>query len=281
MRIAVLADIHSNIPALNAVLRDMERYTLDGIIIAGDLIGGPQPNETLRLLRLLNPWMIRGNSDDYVVQLDAGQAPAAWWPSKQWAFTRWTYNRLTRDHLKFLKALPEQRVIEITGTAPIRVVHGSPQNLAGSIYPYRDPGSLETAQSQAKEPVLICGHTHEQWKVERDGRLALNPGAICGPLSGFVGAQYALLAWAGNRWRVTFRSVPYDMQQVKTAYIKSGLLEGGGALARAVLRSIETGDNVAMDFVDYAYHLAAEARYENCEVVPDEIWDRADATFDW
>ncbi len=63
MRLAVLSDIHDNLPALEAELADVQQYEADGFIIAGDLTGGPQTMETLRMLRSLGTWIIRGNDD--------------------------------------------------------------------------------------------------------------------------------------------------------------------------------------------------------------------------
>ena len=71
MRFAIMSDIHGNLPALEAVLADMP--PVEGIIVAGDFIGGPQPVETIRLLRSLNAQMIRGNSDTNLVEYDAGR----------------------------------------------------------------------------------------------------------------------------------------------------------------------------------------------------------------
>ena len=76
MRIAVMSDVHGNLPALEAVLADMP--PVDIISVAGDFIGGPQPVETIRLLRSLDAQMIRGNSDTNLIRYDAGRAPDAW-----------------------------------------------------------------------------------------------------------------------------------------------------------------------------------------------------------
>ncbi len=65
MRLAILADIHGNLPALEAVLRDAEQHAIDEIVVAGDLVThGPHPNEAMRLLRAGHSRMIRGNGDD-------------------------------------------------------------------------------------------------------------------------------------------------------------------------------------------------------------------------
>ena len=281
MRLAVLSDVHGNLPALEAVLEHLERSKPDAIIVAGDFIGGPQPNETIRLLRSLKGWMIRGNSDNYVLRFSAGEASDAWQVSHQWALTRWAYRHIEIGNLEFLRSLPCQRVVEIDNAPSIRVVHGSHRNPSESIYPDRDPGILDTILSEVKEPVFVCGHTHISWKFEQMGRLALNPGAVCGPLNGYVGAEYAMLSRENSRWHLEFRQVPYNLKRIREAFHDSGLVKEGGALARAFLQSIETGRNIADDFLSYAYRLAAEAGYKGCDVVPDAIWEQAAESFSW
>ena len=281
MHLAVLSDIHGNLPALEAVLQDLQSWDISGIIVAGDFIGGPQPIETIRRLRSLDAWMIRGNSDDNLLRYGNGLAPQAWYSSHQFALLRWAHRHIDKDAFEFLQSLPQQRVVHMPGTEAIRVVHGSPRNPYESIFPDREPITLDVALAQVDEPVFVCGHTHSPWTVKRHGRLALNPGAVCGPLNGYVGAQYALLTWQDSHWQVDHRAVDYDLEQIRVAFRESGLLDEGGALARSFLRSIETGQNRADWFLSYAYGLAAEAGHKGCSVVPDEIWERAAATFDW
>ena len=182
MRLAVLADAHGNLPAPEAALTDAQRHEVDGIIVAGDLTGGPHPGETIRLLRALGSWMIRGNSP---------------------------------------------------------------------------------------------------WQQEQVRGLVFNPGAVCGPLNGDTRAQYALLTWQDHHWSVEHRAIPYDLDWIRTAFRASGLLAEGGALARAFLLSIETGQNVGTYLLAHAHRLAAEAGCEGCDVVPDAIWEQAAATFEW
>jgi putative phosphoesterase len=281
MRLAVMSDVHGNLPALEAVLEDMQPCGPDGILVAGDFTGGPEPVETIHLLRSLNSWMIRGNSDTGLVRYGLGDAPDAHYTHRQFALLRWAHRHIDQETFEFIRSLPEQRVVEIDGTAPVRLVHGSPRNPAESIFPDRDPATLDLALAQTSEPVLVCGHTHIPWKVTRDDRLALNPGAVCGPLNGEVCAQYALLTWRDGRWQAEHRAVFYDLEQIRTSFRESGLLEEGGALARSFLLSIETAQNVADDFLSHAYRLAARAGFEDCQAVPDAAWERAAATFDW
>ncbi len=299
-RLAILADIHANLPALEAVLADAQQYDIDGIIVAGDLIGGgPQPVQVVRLLRSLDSLIIRGNNENYFLAYDTGQAPDAWRTSYQWAALRWSYSRLDRETLDLFTALPEQRVVAPDGAAPIRVVHGSLHSTSGQLFPDHDPAQLHwfrkagllppdrepdrlgVALAQINEPVLVCGHTHISWKQEQDGWMVLNPGSVGAPINGDARAQYALLTWQDDRWQAQHRAVPYDLGHIRAAFRESGLLAAGSDFARACLLTIETGHNIVGYFVSHVYGLAAEAGYGDCDVVPDAIWERAVTTFDW
>ncbi|MEW5717416.1 MAG: metallophosphoesterase family protein [Chloroflexota bacterium] len=299
MRLAVLADIHANLPALEAVLADARQHRADGFIVAGDHItGGPHPNETMDALRsLANCWMIRGNTDDYLVQLANGAAPGEWRTSRQWAPTRWSFDHLAKDHLEFIAALPEQCVVKCGDAAPIRVVHGTPSSSIDHLMPEYDAAIVEIfaralvqrrdhvlfdqAIAPVREPVLICGHSHISWRTERAGRLVLNPGSVGAPINGDPRAQYALLTWRDERWRVEQRFVEYDIARVRAAYSKSGLLDEGGGLARAFLLDAELGQNISGKLLRHAYRLAKDVGFPDCAVVPDDIWGRAVETFDW
>jgi putative phosphoesterase len=280
-RLAVLADVHGNLPALEAVLSDIRHADVDGFVVAGDLVGGPSPVESIQALRSLHSWIIQGNSDASFIHYAEGEAPPAWRTSSQYALLRWGVRQLDQETLDFLKSLPEQRVISVPGTAPIHVVHGSPRDPAESIYPDRDPALLDEALAQITESVLICGHTHEPWVRERGNRLALNPGSVAGPLDGHVGAQYALLTWRDGRWHVQHRAIPYNLDRIRADFEESGLLEEGGALARAFLLGIETGRNVTQFFLSHARRLAESAGLEGYPVIPDAVWLEATETFNW
>jgi len=300
MRLAIFADVHDNLPALEAVVEDIRRQQVDGIISAGDtVLRGPFPVETTRLLRSLGAWMIRGNAEAYLLAYDAAEAPRSWYISDQWAAIRWTYDQLDRGTLDFLATLPEQRVVALDGTAPIRVVHGSPGNPSGRLFPDGDPDALDwfrragllpedgdpprlmRALGDVREAVLVCGHTHIPWAQEQDGRLALNPGAVSGALNEDVRAQYALLTWEDDHWTVEHRAVAYDVSRLRRAFHERGLLAEGGAFARAYLLSIETGRNAVGHLFSYIDTLAVEAGLEDWSVVPEAIWDHAVNTFRW
>jgi putative phosphoesterase len=281
MRIAVLADIHGCLPPLEAALSEIHAQSVDGLLVAGDMTCGPNSAEVLQRLMAENAWMVLGNNEGYLLRFDSGQTPAWWHTSHQWALNRWVYRTIDRASLDLLHNLPEQRVINLPGTAPIRMFHGSLRDSSELLDPKLYPEPLKEAFARTSEAVLVCGHTHLPWQEHRNGRLAFNPGAVTFPCNGDRGAQYAILTWDMDAWEVEHHSAAYDHSLVRKAFIDSGLLQEGGALTRAFLLSIEKGKDVSMDFLHYAYRKAAEAGHSGCEYVPDGIWEAAAASFDW
>ncbi len=280
IKIAVLSDIHGNLPALQAVLDDLEDFKPDEFIFAGDFTRGPHPDEVIGCLRERNAHMILGNDDRNLLGYLNGEMPDEWRSRKQMGSFRWTARRLSPENLRFLQSLPEQRSIVYTGAGSIRVVHGSPEDPVEPIRPDLDMALLDRYLEQIPETVLVCGHTHRQWSTRRNGKLGLNPGAVASTRIGPY-AQYARLAWQETGWSVEGRTTPYDVAALRTTFVESGLLEEGGPLARGFLLAMETGRDYMMQFLAYAHHMAAQAGCDDCPVLPDAIWDRANASFDW
>jgi len=282
VRIAVLSDIHGNLPALEAVFEDLKARKPDGLIVAGDFVGGPHPDQTIDLLRSLKPnWMILGNSDINILRYIDRQVPETYQTAKQFALLRWGSSHISSESIAFLRDLPQEQVINLEGTASIRVVHGSLDNPYDGYDPETKPEKFDSDFRHMDEVVLVCGHTHCPWSIEQNGKLALNPGSVAGPLNGYVGTQYALFDWIGGHWKAQLFALPYDISRICADFSESGLLEAGGALARCFLYDIETGENVSRGFLQHAFMLAELAGYTNCPVIPDGIWEKAEANFTW
>lgn len=281
MKIALISDVHGNLPGLEAVLADLEGFKPDLLAAAGDLIGGPYPNEVIHLLREQNAVMIKGNTDLSLLHFVRRETPEEWHYLRQYALMQWNERHVSPDSLAFLGSLPEQRILDLPGADPIRLVHGSPRDPYESILPSQDISVLDRSLAMIAEPVLAHGHTHQPYLLTRDGKLAVNPGAVAGPLNGEVGAQYARLEWRLGRWTAELRLVPYDLALIRKGFEESGLLEQGGPVARCFLSSHENGKDSWMAFLNYAYRMAENAGLPCRNGVPDEILARAEAEFDW
>lgn len=298
-RLALLSDVHGNLPALEAVLADVRQYDVDGIVIAGDSTGGPQQIEVIDRLRSTTEWIIRGNNEDYLLAYRSGEVPEAWWTSKQWAMMRWSYQQLDTEMLAFIASLPGQRVIEMDGLGAVRVLHGSPRSASEHLFPDQDPEALAVfrwagmlpadkdptplaiALEGIEEPVVVCGHSHIPWQQELADQLVVNPGSVGAGNNGDPRAQYALLTETSGRVKITFRAVAYDLGQVRAVYEESGLLAAGGGFARACLQGIETGRNVPLELVTFAYQIAAQAGHTGEGILPDDLWQQAVDRFHW
>jgi putative phosphoesterase len=280
-RLALLADIHGNRPAFRAVMQKIHTERLDGIIFAGDLIGGPHDEEIFADLYAAGAkipvYLVRGNAEDYIARIEDGTAPPEWHHARQFAMVRWIFSRLSEPFRDAMRRLPARLSIELPGTAPITVFHGTPGSRNEHLRPAINPTALGKAFAAVEEDVLICGHSHEQW-LERSGeRMALSPGAVCAPLDGQVGAAYAMLEWNGKQWQAGFHAVPYCFDEFARDMQDSGLLETG-YLARAHLMSIYCGSDWGTRFLRHAGALAMLAGV-NLPYIPDEIWERAGQTF--
>lgn len=270
-KLAILADIHGNLTAFEAVLADLKQYSpIDGVIVAGDIIGGPGQEAILQRLREMSAVMIQGNWDHRIITIDDGTAPEHFYSASQFALVRWVHQHLSAEALAFLRALPEQTVHHLDGADALRIVHGSPRHIAESVAP---PPSETLAQALAlvTEPVVVFGHTHTQWQVRLDGRLAFNPGAISAPFDD-IGAQYTLLCWDYDQWQVFQKTVAYDVEQEREEYRASGFLDVG-PLPRIFLHVLKTGDHIEHEFMKFAEDKAEKAGYKNTRYIPDEIWN--------
>ena len=217
-RIAVLSDVHGNLPALLAVAEDIERRGIDAVINLGDHASGPLwPHETVALLMQQNWIQIAGNCDRSLVQ----QPPAEHSESDRFAF-----ERLTSDQIQWLSALPA------TATLSHRILafHGTPSNDDAYLLEVVDNGrvfltpraKLLESLGSAIAQVMLCGHTHIPRIVRMDETLIINPGSVGLPAyttsdpephrmeNGSPDARYAIVEKADDGWRSELVAVPYD-----------------------------------------------------------------------
>lgn len=227
MQIALLADIHGNIVALEAVLADIERHAqVDAYWILGDLVAiGPAPVKVLeRLSTLPNARFIRGNTDRYVCTGDRPSPSVQQVKSNldllpillevQGSFS-WTQGAVTASGwFEWLASLPLMFCDELPDGTTVLAVHAAP---------YRDEGQgfqAETSAAEAEQMVancdvgLICvGHTHYAFNRTVNGKCVINPGAITGNPTN-ARASYALLKADPQGYQVEHRQVTYNQEEV-------------------------------------------------------------------
>jgi len=250
-RIAVLADIHGNLPAFEAVLNDLAGVAVDEIILAGDLVGrGPQGSAVVRRARELGLQSVRGNHEDYLLSFRRREVPVEWLEAEEWSCSRWMAAELDQNDIEFIDSFP---FTTSPSTAPtVKIFHGSPSSYNEGLGPWTEEATVRKYLVESHGEVLVCGHTHRpaQWDFEEG--LAVNVGSVGLPFNADTRAQYAILSQQQSGWSVEPRFVSYDRELVFAAYESSGFLEHGGATAVLLQHEVATARPFLVPFLKWA-----------------------------
>ena len=206
--IAAIYDIHGNLPALEAVLDEIESERVDQIVVGGDVIPGPMPCETLeRLLGLKTQTnFIRGNGELAVLQQLSGETVTGV-PEAVRPIIEWTAHQLETRHQMLLPQWPKTLQIDLPSLGPILFCHATPRN-ENEIFTRETPEDrLTPIFVRTDAAVVVCGHTHMQFDRNVAGIRIVNAGSVGMPF-GPPGAYWLLL---GNE--IQFRCTQYDLEE--------------------------------------------------------------------
>ncbi len=203
MRAAVLADIHGNLPALEAVLADVALTDADLLMICGDVASGPLPIETLEVLRALpRARFVRGNADrGLVTAFDGAKLPRLPGPAFEWCASQ-----LSDEHRDFLASFTDPVSLVVDGVGRVLFCHGSPRSDEEMMTAQTPDSRLREFLSGVEADLVVCGHTHMPFDRAVDGVRIINPGSVGMPY-GDPGAFWALLGPS-----VDFRRTDYDRE---------------------------------------------------------------------
>jgi predicted phosphodiesterase len=219
--IAIFGDIHANLPALEAVLADMDARDLTERYCLGDLVGyGTFPNEVVEFVRAARIPTLIGNYDEGVgsSSSDCGCAyKTAEEKARGERSIAWTNAQTTTENKAFLRRLPTQIPLHLGGQA-VLLVHGSPRRVNEYLYLDRPDAGLERILDQARTEILICGHTHLPYdRTLPSGRRVINAGSVGKPKDGDPRAGYIVLRETAERIEAEFVRVVYDIERAASA----------------------------------------------------------------
>lgn len=204
MEIGLISDVHANLPALDAVLDDLQH--VDRIVHAGDIVGyNAFPREVIECFQQQEIDSIAGNHDRGVSNSDVFdfRRPAL-------EIINWTTDNLTTENKEFIDRLPTELELEIDGYT-ILIVHGSPCEPDEYVYP--TDLTLELVENLDESvDVLIWGHTHYSTVTKLDGVLLVNPGSVGQPRDGDWRASYAI--FDTHTGTVELRRQEYNIDRV-------------------------------------------------------------------
>jgi putative phosphoesterase len=197
-RVAALADVHGNAPALEAVLAEVEAEAPDLIVFCGDLTWGPLPEETLELARGLEARFVRGNAERALLEESAEPSERA----------RFLAERHDDEALELIRSCEEAVVVEVHGLGATRFCHGSPRSDEELVTPETPVARVLDFLAGVEEHAVVTAHTHVSYERVVDGTRLFNPGSVGLPYEGRAGAYWALLGPG-----VDHRRTEYDLEE--------------------------------------------------------------------
>lgn len=215
MKVAVISDVHANLEALQAALRQIDA---DEVYCLGDLVDyGAQPNEVIRLIRERGAKCIMGNHDWAALTGDTSMLnPRAAMSSV------WSRRALTPGSMEYLRSLPQE--LRPSLEAETYFTHGSPDD---RLWEYVDPRTHSDLfghyLDRLKVQLLGLGHTHIPYVWKEDGRMVFNPGSVGQPRDGDWRASFAELTLEDREAKAVIKRAEYDVESAAAKIRAAGL----------------------------------------------------------
>lgn len=224
--LAVITDIHANLPALRASLQRIDELGIERVYCGGDLVGyGPHPNEVCALIREREIPTIYGNYD-YAIARDLEDCGCAYITPHDRELgqqsVEWTLAHTDQASKDFMRALPFDLSFELAG-ARVHLVHGSPRKVNEYLFEDKPRSLYERLAAAEDARALAFGHTHKPWVHRYGGVLFVNCGSVGKPRDGDPRGAFAVLRPAVATVEVTIERVSYDTESVAEQVRRAGL----------------------------------------------------------
>ena len=203
-RVAVLSDVHANVPALEAVLAEAATLGPDLVVFCGDLTWGPEPARTVEIVRSLGDRavLLRGNAERAVRRLAAGER------EPESPRDAWMLDQHADGLVDYVAAFAFSAVVEVDGLGAVRFCHGSPRSDHEVVTPATPADRFAELMSGVEEQILVTGHTHIQFDRRVADQRSINPGSVGLPYhTAAPGTAY----WATLGPDVTLRRTAYPV----------------------------------------------------------------------
>ncbi len=254
--IAVISDIHGNYTAFKAVYDDIKNRPIDYIIFLGDLICDfPLPEDTFDLIyKMIEEYpctFVAGNKEEYMFKEHSHWS----YCSKNGSLLH-TYNHLRKKDLNFIKSFPQVVTFKPYNCPEMTIMHG---------HTIRSEQNYETILKHLNTSVLLFGHTHERFVLNKNGILLLNPGGVGtnkNPKNNI--AEYAILTFDNNQYVYEMVDVVFDVEKEKQRIIESNFLKQSRYWGAASYKSLDTGKIESYDLIHLATKLANGNKIEEC-----------------
>ncbi len=236
VKIGLISDIHANLNALEAVIKDAENRGITVFLNAGDIIGfGAFPNEVIQALYSKNTLSVKGNFDLEVL------AKNKWGKSSKKFAIEYTRKALTKSYQTYLRALPLKLEIEIA-QKKFLLIHGTPDSIDEHLYHDTPDERFQEIAKKAASDIIVFGHSHEQFTKKMGDTLFINPGSVGRPGDGNPQAAYAAINV--NPLSVELIRVNYDVETAADSLRRRGAPE---SYSQMLLRGLSLESIAAED----------------------------------
>ncbi len=224
--VAVITDIHGNLPALQAALARIEELGIESVFCGGDLVGyGPHPNEVCALIAEREIPTIYGNYD-YAIAHDEEDCGCAYVTPHDRELGQlsvdWTLAHTSQDAKDFMRGLPFDLRFPV-GDAGVHLVHGSPRKVNEYLFEDKPARLYERLAAAESDRALVFGHTHRPWVHEYGGVLFVNCGSVGKPKDSDPRGAFAVLEPSAGSVAVSIERVEYDAVSVAAEVREAGL----------------------------------------------------------
>ena len=226
---ALIADIHGNLPAFERVLADLEHDGIDEIVCLGDVAVGPHPVETIERLRAVGCPTIMGNWDACML----GAEPKVDGELAEMLVDActWSTAQLSKEHLEYIRSFAETLELRLDETTQVLAFHGSPRSYDEGIFATTPDDEVDQMLGGRDAAVYVCGHTHFQLFRRFAECVIINVGSVGQPFrrrrEGVMHispwAEYCVITTERGRLGVELRRTPVDVELVTRTMLASGM----------------------------------------------------------
>ena len=249
MRIAAVADVHGNLPALQAVLADIESEGVDHLVFCGDyVLGAADDKACWERVKQTEAQLVRGNAERYVAEFGTERGQARW-AGEQFLPLQYTVSQFTDAERQEMGELPT--TCKLADAPDVLFYHANPRNDMDIARPSTTDEEMAKSYSCVEETTLVGGHNHTQsvrrWK---DHTIV-----VCGSAGATndygAGAQYVILENHNGQWHIQHKDVPYDLGETLARLEAADYLHHTGPMGRLMVRQLATRTNQVMSFLSW------------------------------
>lgn len=237
MKLAVISDIHGNIPALESVIEDLLAWQPDKVIVNGDLVNrGPCSLQGMQLLQQAIPGIeyLQGNHESFVIHAADNPVEPGHVKYEMHQLAQWTVKQLGNEIIDSIRQWQDHIDLnDLEGGCSFHVTHGSRLGNRDGISEKTPEDNLPAKIGDPRD-LFVVSHTHRTMLRHFNNTLIVNTGSVGQPFDRDPRSSYGRFSWYRGSWHAEIARVAYDKQRAEMDFYDSGFMEGAGPLGEVI-----------------------------------------------